>query len=273
MTLALVGALTSAAFTLLVVSPRVLRQARWQVRRPALALALWHVALVLGMMLMGGAMVLSVGAAVSVSTRSAEPWGEQVAISLLGWITAIAFSGLVTVISVALERVLGAQRHNRSTLLSLPHHAEQVGGTLVLECETDEPIACAIPVSGGIVVISTGLKALLNPAQVGAVIAHESAHLRWGHLLATRLADLHLACLPRAEVARQLHRTTRLSIELIADDDAARHAGAVNLSNALIRLGVYQNDDTLTLRAERIAARYGNRGRRTLAVRCASMTR
>ncbi|MBR23146.1 MAG: hypothetical protein CMF57_12035 [Leifsonia sp.] len=195
------------------------------------------------------------------------------AISLLGWITAIAFSGLVTVISVALERVLGAQRHNRSTLLSLPHHAEQVGGTLVLECETDEPIACAIPVSGGIVVISTGLKALLNPAQVGAVIAHESAHLRWGHLLATRLADLHLACLPRAEVARQLHRTTRLSIELIADDDAARHAGAVNLSNALIRLGAYQNDDTLTLRAERIAARYGNRGRRTLAVRCASMTR
>ena len=105
MILPLVGALTSAAYTLLVVSPRVLRQARSQVRRPALALALWHVALALGMMLMGGAFVLSVGAAVSVSTRSVEPWGEQVAISLLGWITVIALSGLVTVISVGLEMI------------------------------------------------------------------------------------------------------------------------------------------------------------------------
>ncbi|MFA7498031.1 MAG: M56 family peptidase, partial [Leucobacter sp.] len=82
--------------------------------------------------------------------------------------------------------------------------------------------------------------------------AHEFAHLRHQHGLAIRIAQLNALLLPGTRASRALERTTRLQIELAADDAAARQVGAAHLANALTVLAAATHDVGMTLRAQRL---------------------
>ena len=87
------------------------------------------------------------------------------------------------------------------------------------------------------------------------MLEHERAHLRYRHHLAMGIASIYAGCLPRTRSARALVRTTRLLVELTADDAAARRVGAVHLANALTQVGEATGDAAMIVRAERLTLR------------------
>lgn len=166
------------------------------------------------------------------------------------------------------ESTVVAGRRTFGDVLSLPHTREHLDRrTVLLTCRDDEPFACAIAGRESAVVISTGLRALLTPAQLEAVVAHERAHLRGRHYVALRLAELNRSCLPSLRAGTQLLRATTLLVELIADDGAARRAGAVHLANALVQVARRTHDPAMELRAERLAERSWTPAQRIAATR------
>ncbi|WEG08658.1 M56 family metallopeptidase [Microbacterium horticulturae] len=234
-------------------SPRVLTLGRWQVRRPRLALSLWHIAFLCGLLSAAAAVVAAVVATLTVTAGAGQ---FAVVISVAGWAALAAVGGAGTLVVAGGDDVADASRRNRGAVLALPHTARLLDTRTELRvCRSDEVFACSIPCARGIVVVTTSLVSLLTPAQLHAVVAHEKAHLRQHHHLAQRLADLNIACLPRNAATRRLRGATALLIELIADDDAAHKAGAVHLANALARLAKETGDAYMDLRAERLTHR------------------
>jgi Zn-dependent protease with chaperone function len=86
----------------------------------------------------------------------------------------------------------------------------------------ERPTAYAVPTRAGVIVVSTGMLALLSTAERQALLAHEEAHLRHRHALFVLLADLSAAANP---LLRPLAARVRLAAELHADEDAARATG------------------------------------------------
>lgn len=248
-----IAGLLALSLALVWSAPRLLTRGRWQVQQPRLALALWHLAFLLGIGSVCAAIVFAV--ANTLTATDANSMASVVA-TVGGWAALAAVGGVAMFIASGGDDVGDASRRNRGALLSLPHSARALDHHTELRvCAASEILACSIPDRRGTVLITTGLVALLTPAQLRAVVAHERAHLRQRHHWALRLADLNIACLPRTRAARELRRATGLLIELIADDSAARSSGAVHLANALTRVGAVTGDELTTLRAERLQGR------------------
>lgn len=236
------------------VGPRLLTVGRWQIRFPRIALAAWHTAFGVGLL----AMLASIAAAVAValSARHSSDAVAGAVQTVVGWCALGVLGAGLGVIGTGSDELVGAGRRTFGQVLSLPHSRERLDRQAALvTCRSEEPFACAIPGRDAAVVVSTGLRELLTPAQLRAVVAHERAHLRWRHYFAVRLAELNRVCMPSARPGKELLRATTLLVELIADDDAARRAGAVHLANALVRVSEHTEDATMELRAERIAGR------------------
>ncbi|WP_375385472.1 M56 family metallopeptidase [uncultured Microbacterium sp.] len=234
--------------------PRVLTAGRWQIRFPRLALAAWHTALALGVL----AVLTSIGLAVAATLSAPHATDAAVAVvqTIAGWCALGVLGAGLVVIAVGSDEIIGAGRRTFGDVLTLPHTSERLDRhTVLLTCRSDEAFACAIPGRDAAVVISTELRSILTPAQLRAVVAHERAHLRGRHYLALRLAELNRTCLPSSRAGKQLLRATALLVELIADDEAARRAGAVHLANALVQVARHSQDATMELRAERLAGR------------------
>ncbi len=230
----------------------------WRLRFPRVALAVWAIGFCFGALSLIGALILAV-------TEAAGVWGaptgpEGVLATLMGWGALISLSALVVVASVGSEELSESLLSNQSAVLKAKHRRALIDGHEVIVTEVDEPIACTLPGRGARIVLSRGIIATLEPAQLRAVVAHEHAHLRQRHHLALRLAELHRTCLPGIPAASRLHRATSLLIELAADDDAARRHGAANLANALVAIGDRTGQPILQLRAARLAQRTWRRG-------------
>jgi Zn-dependent protease with chaperone function len=107
--------------------------------------------------------------------------------------------------------------------------------TVVLD--SPKPVAYCVPGRPAAIVLSTGALALLDPAQLTAVLAHERAHLAGRHhlfLVLTRVLAVTFPAVPlftrgAAEVARLA--------EMCADDAAARRSGRRALLTALLAIG------------------------------------
>ncbi len=237
------------------VGPRILTAGKWQIRYPRLALAAWHAALGVGIV----ALLASIAAAVvlTLSAQHAPDAAAGVVQSVVGWIALGGLGAALVIIGTGSDELVGAGRRTFGEILALPHSRERLDRrTALLTCRSEEAFACAIPGKEAAVVVSTSLREILTPAQLRAVIAHERAHLRGRHYLAIRLAELNRACMPSSRAGKQLMRATSLLVELIADDDAARRAGAVHLANALVRVSQHTQDMTMELRAERLAGHH-----------------
>jgi Zn-dependent protease with chaperone function len=234
--------------------PRLLTMGRWQVLHPRVALAAWHGAMAIGL----SALIAAVSAAVALtlSAQQAPDEASTVAQTVVGWGALVGVSAALAVIGAGSDHVITSGRHMYGEVLALPHSVAPLDRrTSLVTCRTDEPFACAIPGQRDAVVVSSGLCAILTPAQLAAVVAHERAHLTGRHYVALRLAEVNRACVPALRSGTQLLSATKLLSELIADDYAARRVGAVHLANALARVADRTQDVGMELRAERLTGR------------------
>jgi Zn-dependent protease with chaperone function len=233
-----------------------LAAARWPRRSPAVAIVLWQ-ALGLGWGLAavgalagfgavadrrsgvaGGAFTLAsqvLGGRATTGTRSllAGILGLRllalaagiVLLLLLCWILVAAFAAVVR-----------ARRRQRMLLSLLAHGDPKVPGALVV----DHPAATAYCVPGlrSRIVISAGALALLDQAELAAVLAHERAHLRERHDLVLLPFTALLRAFRWSAVAREAQAAVALLVEMLADDRALRHRPARELATALLRVGV-----------------------------------
>jgi Zn-dependent protease with chaperone function len=102
----------------------------------------------------------------------------------------------------------------------------------------DDPRPAAYCVAGrpAAIVVTSGALAVLDPPQLGAVLAHESAHLAHGHhTLATVTRGLAAAFPGIPLFTRGAAEVARLA-EMAADDTAARTSGRPALVAALIAI-------------------------------------
>ncbi len=229
-----------------------LAAAGWPRRSPAAAILLWQ-ALGLGWGLAavgalaglgaapggsgvaGGALAVAAAAVRGVAAGTA-PTGFVAPLRLL---CLAAGTGLLIllcwVLLAASAGVLRARRRQRTLLSLLAHGDPKVPGALVV----DSPAAAAYCVPGlrSRIVISAGTLALLDQAELAAVLAHERAHLRERHDLVLLPFTALCRAFPRSSSVRRAHRTVALLVEMLADDHALRHRPARELVTALIRVG------------------------------------
>ncbi|QTV80355.1 M48 family metalloprotease [Microbacterium sp. NIBRBAC000506063] len=239
---------------LLLFAPLVLTRGRWQVRFPRLAFASWFGAFLVGCALALGSLVAMVAA--SLSASSSMDAAAATVVTVGTWLSLGAIGAIAAFVSVSAEPLADSHREAISALAAVALSREERRGFTLVRFASEEPVACAVPGRRPEILVSTGLEMLLSAAQLQAVLAHEYAHLRYGHGWAVRVAEVNALCLPRfLRAGRGLRRATLLLVELIADDAAARQAGAANLANALDRMAKESGDAGLALRAERLALR------------------
>lgn len=241
------------AITVLLVSPVMLTGGRWQVRLPRLALTLWFAAFFIGCGLAAVSVIVAIVAAIGAVP---VPGGEALVMTVVAWLSLVAIGAVIGVVAAVSEPLAGSYREELRALVPLVSSREQRKGFILGRFAEDAPVACAMRRPERMILVSSGMQKALTSAQLQAVLAHERAHLRGWHDWAMRIAEINAACLPtRLPAGAALRRATALLIELMADDAAARQAGAVNLANALSRLAELTGDASMILRAERLTLR------------------
>ncbi|MBY6062629.1 M48 family metalloprotease [Microbacterium esteraromaticum] len=239
---------------MLLFAPLVLTAGRWQVHHPRTALTLWFSALFAGI----GCAVASATTALMCCVEAVEVHGpaEGLLLTIAGWLSLGIFAAVIVLVSASAEPLADSWREAVGRLAPVAVSREESDGVTLVWFESEEPAACAVPSGAPEIFLSTALKELLSGPQLRAVIEHERAHLRQHHGWAVRIAEINALCLPkRFPAGRALKRATLLLVELIADDAAARRAGAVHLANALATMGRTTGDPGLELRADRLTLR------------------
>jgi Zn-dependent protease with chaperone function len=230
----------------------VLASARWPYRSPATAILLWQaLGLSWGLATVGALAGLGavpdryglIGGALAGAARALHRTVGGFGLSALGWVTRLVFLAaaatllalLCWVLVAAAATVLRARRRHRALLSLLAHGDPKVPGALVV----DHPAAAAYCVPGlrSRIVISAGALALLDQAEVAAVLAHERAHLRERHDLVLLPFAALVRAFPRSRLASRAHSAVALLVEMLADDRALRQRPARELATALLRVG------------------------------------
>nr|WP_225956716.1 M56 family metallopeptidase [Amycolatopsis lexingtonensis] len=98
------------------------------------------------------------------------------------------------------------------------------------------PIAYSLGGRRPLVVASDGLAARLTDRELGAVLAHERAHVRRHHHLLTAWSEVLGRTLRFVPLMRELPVAVRLLVELAADQAAAAQCGSEPLRSALLSI-------------------------------------
>jgi beta-lactamase regulating signal transducer with metallopeptidase domain len=225
-----------------------LAAARWPRRCPVAAIVLWQslglgwgLAAVGALAGLGAAADRRSGVAGGAFALASQVMGGRATAGLLGLrLLALAAGVLLLlllcwILVAAFAGVFRARRRQRMLLSLLAHGDPKVPGALVV----DHPAAAAYCVPGlrSRIVISAGALALLDQAELAAVIAHERAHLRERHDLVLLPFTALLRAFRWSAVARQAYAAVALLVEMHADDCALRQRPARELATALIRVG------------------------------------
>jgi Zn-dependent protease with chaperone function len=229
-----------------------LASARWPYRSPAAAILLWQaLGLSWGLAAVGALAALGAvrgrwGVAGGTLPGAADALHDAAlgsAAAVMGAFARLAFllagaallALLCWVLLAASATVLLARRRHRTLLSLLAHGDPKVPGALVV----DSPAAAAYCVPGlrSRIVVSAGTLALLDSAELAAVLAHERAHLRARHDLVLLPFSALSQAFPRSRLVRQAHAEVALLVEMLADDRALRHRPARELATALLRVG------------------------------------
>ncbi|GGM25075.1 MULTISPECIES: M56 family metallopeptidase [Micromonospora] len=239
----LLVAVTSAA-----AAPVVLRTGTWQVRSPKTALTVWLTMLLVG----AGSAAFALADLVRITASPHPVLGTGLAAHLVAW-TALALLA-TTALLVGVHATTLAARHQDEVADNAPDviRREKRGKITIVEFRSDTLTAYAAPGRDPRILYSCALEAVLTADQMQAVLAHEYAHLRYRHDWLVRIADLNALLLPRSWAAgMSMRRAVGLLVELVADDTAAKQAGAAHLADALVRIG----EPGMQLRAERLGLR------------------
>jgi Zn-dependent protease with chaperone function len=154
-------------------------------------------------------------------------------------VTAIAAALTVTVLAWRYGR--SVQRGQRQTRV----HAEVAritgrrlpGVSAAMVLDAAQRVAYCVPGHPATIVLTSGALAVLDPAQLTAVLAHERAHLAGRHHLLIALTRALAASFPAVPLfTRGPAEVSRLA-EMCADDAAARRSGRPALIAALLAMG------------------------------------
>ena len=131
--------------------------------------------------------------------------------------------------------LLATREHEGPERASVPAGRTGEAGVRVLAAQA--PLAYCLPgLARSRVVVSAGTFDRLAPDEVGAVLAHERAHLRARHdLLLEAFTVLHTA-FPRFVSSATALREVRLLVEVLADRAARRTHGRLPVARALVAL-------------------------------------
>jgi Zn-dependent protease with chaperone function len=216
---------------------------------PRLGLAAWVTAMASALACLGLALAFLIRAAVVGWPGLAEVVCRSVAGGACAprvYRSALFEFGLSVGAAVAaVTAALLAWRYGRGVLRarqSSRAHAEvariagrKLGEALVLDAP--QPVAYCVPGRPAAIVLSAGAVALLDPAQLTAVLAHERAHLAGRHHLLIALTRVLAVTFPAVPLfTRGPAEVARLA-EMCADDVAARRSGRGALLTALLAMG------------------------------------
>ncbi|MCU1606360.1 MAG: peptidase Ste24p, partial [Modestobacter sp.] len=212
-------------------APAALARAGWATRSPLVALICWQaIGLAGGLSIIGALLVHGLapwghslpeaGWSVLTGHPAAEPvrGDHWVALTLAGVLAA----ELLGVLALSFVRTARTRRRHRELLELVVRpvgpSGSAAGETLLLEHPA--PVAFCIPGARPLLVLSSGMLAKLDDAQLAAVVAHERAHLRERHHLLLLPFLAWRAALPVLPAAGRAHDAVRDLVEMRADDVA-----------------------------------------------------
>jgi hypothetical protein len=240
-TLALPIAAALGALALVLVGPGPLWVARWRFlyRVPRAAVVLWQAGTL-------AALISVFGAGVLVGVWAFGPYAPAPGQRPI-WALVLAGALVVCTLSVALRLVwslvavarttAARRRRHRAAVDLLGEVGERPDAAGLRVLAERLPIAYCLPgLRQSRVVLSSGTLAVLDRAEVAAVVAHETAHVRARHdVVLDTFTALHRA-FPVVVRSELPERECRLLVEMLADDVARRRAGALPLARALVAL-------------------------------------
>jgi len=207
--------------------PALLGRAGWPGRDPLVALVCWQaIGLAGGLSMMGALLVhglapwghslpQAVGAVLTSSpARQAVGGDHWMALTLAG----VLASELLGVLALSWFRTARTRRRHRALLELVVQPAADLPDTRLLDHPA--PVAFCIPGARPLLVLSSGMVAELDDAQLAAVVAHERAHLREHHHLLLLPFVAWEAALPVLPAAARAHAAVRELVEMRADDVA-----------------------------------------------------
>jgi Zn-dependent protease with chaperone function len=150
------------------------------------------------------------------------------ALSAAALLTAhLVFTLLLTYYKIERQR-----RRHRELLALLASPSTEGAGTVVIS--HDSPVAYCLP--GGarsVTVLSDGLMAALEPAELRAVLIHENAHLSQRHHLLLWAFAAWRQALPWLPTTRLAQESVNSLIEMLADDVALKTESKATLIKAI----------------------------------------
>ncbi|MEE6281299.1 M56 family metallopeptidase [Georgenia sp. MJ170] len=233
--------------------PRMLdRLAPWLAQRPRLGISAWVGAVVvwlLGLSVLGPLLAWvvtgpglpgDVGAICRRCLEAANPFGIAAVPTGVPPLALLALPALLLLaVAVAVALSFHRAERERTAQVAALHETGEirlVAGSPVWLVASPVPTAYCLPGREAGIVISEGAVGALDEAQLGAVLAHERAHLRGRHHLLLgllRAASRVLAWVPLVAAAP---RAVAGYAEMTADDAAHRAHGTRALAGALLAL-------------------------------------
>jgi Zn-dependent protease with chaperone function len=226
---------------------RMLGRARWPARAPMLGVitylaAGWSVLAALGLAgltlavhatALGGGLSHLIGACVlRLRAMYATPGGATVA--GLGLILAGAVVARTVVTAVGHLRAAGREALRHAETARLVGHPDPALGAVLVDHA--RPAAYCVAGRHPTVILTTGALRELDAGQLGAVLAHERAHLASHHHLLLAMAGIGRQVLPFLPLMRDADAQVGRLVELHADDAAARASDPASLATALVVL-------------------------------------
>jgi Zn-dependent protease with chaperone function len=207
--------------------PALLGRARWPRRDPLVALVCWQaIGLAGGLSIIGALLV-----------HGLAPWGHSLpeagwavltggpsesAVRGDHWVTltlaGVLAAELLGVLALSWTRTARTRRRHRELLELVVRPSADVPDARLLEHPA--PVAFCIPGARPLLVLSSGMVAELDDAQLAAVVAHERAHLAEHHHLYLLPFVAWEAALPVLPAAARAHAAVRELVEMRADDRA-----------------------------------------------------
>jgi Zn-dependent protease with chaperone function len=149
----------------------------------------------------------------------------------------LALSAVVVVFAVRLARaILRLRRHARDHGAAIRMVGRRMAGQDVYVVDAAERAAYCVSGRPSTIVVTSSAVAALGERELGAVIAHERAHVAGHHLLIVTVLRGLAAAMPRVElISRGADEVGRL-LEMCADDAAVRRHGERALLDGLLVL-------------------------------------
>jgi hypothetical protein len=226
---------------------RMLGRARWPARAPLLAIitylaAAWSVVAALGLAgltlavhatALGGELSQLIGACVlRLRDAYATPGGATVAgLGLTLAAAVLARTALTAVTHLRAVRRQAVQHAQTARLVGRPDAA--LGAVLV---DHAQPAAYCVAGPHPTVILTTAALQALDPGQVGAVLAHERAHLAGHHHRLLAIARIGRQVLPFIPLMRDADTQITRLVEMHADDAATADRDTRSLATALVVL-------------------------------------